>query len=189
MGHGNGRGEAGGRGQGQGQGRGRGDTGAMAGVICFIIVVALLVLAFIGLCIAKAVMGKEYFNDCPKQYLIPVYLIVSGSVPLLMGGLLKRDDGEINVFNIIGAIGFLFQFAWLICGSVWVFGIYSDVMDGCGGAKDCCNPSLMKFAFAVTIVDWVFLGLIVVVVCFLFGVIMCCVSDEEEESTGTELKE
>lgn len=69
-----------------------------------------------------------HIDDCPVEDLIPVYLIVSGSAPMLMGGLARlkkkdEDDTEItnlkeriNIFTIIGFLGFLFTFAWLICG-------------------------------------------------------------------------
>ncbi|XP_045179484.2 transmembrane protein 272-like [Mercenaria mercenaria] len=182
MGHGDGSGEAGG--QGQGHGHGRGDKGFLAGACCIIIIVVLLVLSIFGLNIAKIVMGAAYVNDCPVEKLIPIYLIVSGCSSVLMGGLSnlkKKDDdieedgikGKCNVLTIIGTIGLLFNFVWLICGSVWVFGNYSDVIDGCGVSNDCCDTSLIKFALAVTIIDWIFIGLILVAICCLCGAICC----------------
>lgn len=51
-----------------------------------------------------------------------------------------------------------------LSGSVWVFGNYSDIIDGCGGSVDCCNTSLAKFALAVVIIDWVFITLLIFVV-------------------------
>ncbi|XP_060591393.1 transmembrane protein 272-like isoform X2 [Ruditapes philippinarum] len=174
-----------GRGEGHGKGQGQGDTGIIVGTCCLIIVVVILVLALFGLNIAKIVMGAVYIDDCPIQKLIPIYLIVGGVAPVFMGGLSslkKKNDDPVaeedlkekcNLLTVIGLIGALFNFAWLICGSVWVFGNYSDVMDGCGGSSDCCDASLMKFALAVTIIDWIFYALILVAVCCVCGVICC----------------
>lgn len=54
-----------------------------------------------------------------------------------------------------------------------MFGNYSDVIDGCGGSNDCCDKSLIKFALAVIIIDWTFLGLLIVVICCVCGALCC----------------
>lgn len=177
MGQGDGSGEVEGKDQGQAA---EGDGKVIFVCFCCVfIVVIVLVLALTGLEIAKIVMGAEHIDDCPIEDLVPVYLIVSGCAPFLMASLTnlrqKNEDetGEtnlkdhINIYTVLNFIGFLFTFAWLICGSVWVFGNYSDVMDGCGGSNDCCDESLMKFALAVVIIDWIFLGLLIIVICLL----------------------
>ena len=80
--------------------------------------------------VSRLISGAIYVHDCPIEKLIPIYLIVGGCSPVLLGGLStfkKKGDEEdpfesdgkkkLNlVLRIIGAIGFLFNFAWLICG-------------------------------------------------------------------------
>ena len=74
--------------------------------------------------------GAIYINDCPQERLIPIYLIVAGCTAFFTSGLgqLKPKQGEdgeteqkpvkerFNIVSMIGAIGALFTFAWLICG-------------------------------------------------------------------------
>jgi len=58
-----------------------------------------------------------------------------------------------------------------VAGSVWVFGNYADVMNDCPGSTSCCNHDLIKFAIAVTIIDWIiYVLLILLIVC-----VVCCV--------------
>ncbi|KAL4217348.1 hypothetical protein ACF0H5_023799 [Mactra antiquata] len=149
----------------------------------------------LGMNIAKIVMGAVHMNNCPYEKLIPIYLVVAGSTSMMLGGLhnlkKKGDEDErnlkerCNVFSIIGVIGFFFTFAWLICGSVWVFGNYSDIIDGCGGSNDCCNESLIKFALAAVILDWIFIGLLILIIlvaiCVACGLICCTVCKKPTE--------
>jgi len=72
-----------------------------------------------------------------------------------------------------------------ITGSVWVFGNYDEAMDGCGGSSDCCDKQLMKFALGVIILDWVFIGIIVVVGVCVCCCVCCCVACAKRNDEGT----
>lgn len=150
-----------------------------AGLCCCVVVV---VLFLFGIGIAKIVMGAVHIHDCSIQHLIPVYLIVSGVAPILLGGFGRQgeDDGQGGRGNnmcgtICGVIGFLFNLIWLICGSVWVYPNHAKVMaDGfvaCTSNRttNCtvgdCNISLLKFAFGMVTFDWILMGLWVVLLC------------------------
>ncbi|XP_045200489.1 uncharacterized protein LOC123554421 [Mercenaria mercenaria] len=143
-----------------------------AAACCCLVIIIVIGLA--GLGIAKIVMGAVYLHDCSIEDLIPVWLIVSGCAPILFGGFGKQNnedsgDGNNLCGTICGVIGFLFNLAWLICGSVWVYPNYGkvtaddftpctgNVTTGC--TQGDCNKSLITFAFAMATLDWIFMGL------------------------------
>lgn len=68
-----------------------------------------------------------------------------------------------------GAIIDLFLFAWLICGSVWVYRIYGTVNYEDTADARYCKKVLYKFAFGVITATWSLVGLF-----FVFGCCMCC---------------
>ncbi|XP_060608062.1 uncharacterized protein LOC132760163 [Ruditapes philippinarum] len=151
-----------------------------AACCCFIV---LIVIALAGLGIAKIVMGAIHLDDCSIEKLIPIWLIVSGCAPILFGGMGKQsgeDGGDTNPCAIVcGVIGFLFNLAWLICGSVWVYPNYNtvtaddyvqctaNITTGC--TEGNCDKNLITFAFAMATLDWIFMGLWIV----LIGFIIC----------------
>jgi hypothetical protein len=67
-------------------------------------------------------VGAVHLHDCSIEYLIPIWLIVSGCAPILFGGMGKQsndEDGDSNICaQVCGAIGFLFNLSWLICGKM-----------------------------------------------------------------------
>lgn len=148
-------------------------------------VIFLLVLALLGYGIAKIVMGSVYIHDCPLEQMIPIYLIVSGLAPLLFGGCRRKEEGqETSLGSVVCSIvGLLFNIAWLICGSVWVythFGKLNDVdFTRCEGnvttgcLDEICDKDLITFAFASITIDWVFMGL--GIAGFAYGIRhLCC---------------
>jgi len=106
----------------------------VAGKICCGIFCGLIGMA---LPVAEIVIGALYLNDCPAQYLLPIYLIVSGVFGLLSGSSSggqrfsrnKDDDeeeesGKAKFMKCVGCFGNcvgMFVFAWFICGNVWTF--------------------------------------------------------------------
>ncbi|XP_060608064.1 uncharacterized protein LOC132760164 [Ruditapes philippinarum] len=141
---------------------------------CLITVIA-IGLGALG--IAKIVMGAIHLHDCTIEDLIPIWLIVSGCAPVLFSCFRGQNNaaGE-NSFDlagaICGAIAFLFNLAWLICGSVWVypnFGtIIADDFMPCTPkvTSNCtqgnCDKSLITFAFAMVTVDWVLMCILII---------------------------
>ncbi|XP_045212511.2 uncharacterized protein LOC123563656 [Mercenaria mercenaria] len=144
--------------------------------------IAFFILASFGYGVAKIVMGSVHFNDCKIETLIPVYLIVSGVSPVLFTGFCCKDNDDgssCGPGTVCGIIGFLFNLSWLICGSVWVCPNYkslvTDEFRQCteNVTIDCleevCNRSLITFAFATVIIDWMFMS---VWICFMLY--LCC---------------
>lgn len=145
---------------------------AVCGAAAFCCIVVIVIIGLIGLGIAKIVIGAIYLHDCSIEKMIPIFLIVSALAPILFGGLGRQnnDDEGVGGATICGVIGFLFNLAWLIAGSVWVYGTWgkmkSDNYHPCppvNATANCtpgtCNNTLLTFSFAIVTIDWVCTGL------------------------------
>ncbi|KAH3786435.1 uncharacterized protein LOC127841674 isoform X1 [Dreissena polymorpha] len=153
----------------------RGNGGAEGCAICGAVMICcglvIVVLLGLGLGIAKIVMGAVHLHDCPLEHMIPIWLIVSGVAPVFFGCSGRRnndDSGEKSgggCAMILGIIGLLFNMAWLICGSVWIYPNFGkmkaddfipcteNITTGC--TKDCHQP-LLNFSVAMVTIDWMF---------------------------------
>ncbi|XP_065176699.1 transmembrane protein 272-like isoform X2 [Sycon ciliatum] len=141
-------------------------------VLCSSIACTIVSCIMLGLPIAMIVIGAIYKNDCEAQRFIPIYLIVAGSFGVVRAlccakkGLSKDDDedsGADGNAKDCGGIIDIFLFAWLICGSVWVYKIYSQVQHDNSDALYYCQATVYKFAFGVITASW-----------SLFGLVLCC---------------
>jgi len=119
--------------------------------------------------VSAIVIGSYHFYDCPKERMIPIYLIVFGVAGLLKNliSLVKKlkahivgdDDAtrdstkETSCDNIIT----LFIVAWFIAGNVWIYRIYMPTSDE-------CESHLYLYAFWLTTAVYI-----------LFGLLVCCI--------------
>ncbi|XP_045200409.2 transmembrane protein 272-like isoform X2 [Mercenaria mercenaria] len=156
----------------------------LCGAMSFCCLIVILMLALLAYGIAKIVMGSVYLHDCSIERFIPIYLIVSGVAPIVFGGFGRRDDDEPNLSgNFCGVLGILFNVAWLICGSVWVYPNYGKLNDvdftTCSSNKttecldEICDKDLMKFAISAVTIDWVFIGFWIVVIGYQLRKLTC----------------
>ncbi|XP_067944577.1 transmembrane protein 272-like [Watersipora subatra] len=113
----------------------------MSGAIGLCICGIFCSLLSIALPVTEIVIGSLYLGQCSAQYLLPIYLIVSGVFGVATGscGSVQRianrnnkqtEDSESGeqksgtkskASGGFSSIFGLFTFAWLICGSVWAF--------------------------------------------------------------------
>ncbi|XP_075764068.1 transmembrane protein 272-like [Pelodiscus sinensis] len=142
------------------------------------------VLSFLGkvvfsaLPIASIVIGAMYLGQCPRQALLPYYLLVGGSALLLLLLLtcLPCGDGTESAQLSPGARGWravflLFLFAWFIAGNVWVYSIY-PLQHGNPGQPDFCARLLYLFAFWVTTLVYIGLGAALLVALCIVGCLL-----------------
>ncbi|KAJ1084780.1 hypothetical protein NDU88_004926 [Pleurodeles waltl] len=128
--------------------------------------------------IANISVGSVYLNDCRAQYLIPYYLIVSGvtSLLLLISSVLPCGNREqpsilITAFQVVfGA----FQLAFFVAGNVWVYSIYAPNYTD-PAASNYCHKGLYLYAFWITTLVYIFLGLILAIGCCMV-LCFCCMS-------------
>ncbi|CAF1521104.1 unnamed protein product [Adineta steineri] len=139
-------------------------------------------LVFVGIHLKFAI---QYLGQCPIQPMINIYMIVHASVDLLLillniiavintrciyGG--TEHDNNISLarrlmlFTIIFTlIVTLFNFAWLIAGSVWVFGAKSNGIQGDSPTLSTyCQSDFYKAAVVLLIVNYAIHGLIILLV-------------------------
>ena len=121
--------------------------------------------------------GIQYLDQCTIQPMINIYMIVQASAALflillaMIGMIVVRciySDSEKTNHKIIGQslilivvilslIVGLFSFAWLVAGSVWVFGAKSNGVQGSDPTITAtyCQSDLYRAAFALIIINYV----------------------------------
>ncbi|XP_072255496.1 transmembrane protein 272-like [Pyxicephalus adspersus] len=122
-----------------------------------------------GINVANIVLGAIYFHDCPGQYLIPYYLIISGAAGILFLCLtcLPCGDGReppTTSLPTLCAQGLmiLFMFAFFITGNVWIYSLYNEPWDSPTDPKRC-NRVLFLYAFWITNVSYMFIAILILV--------------------------
>ncbi|XP_030855977.1 transmembrane protein 272-like [Strongylocentrotus purpuratus] len=140
-------------------------------------IVSLLMAVSLVILIAMIAIGAVYFDNCPAQNLIPIYLIIMGAASIVktlinLKGRAQRsrlpseeqaDFKPNKVERIISLLIGVFIFGFFIAGNVWICGIFRpNTTDN--SATDYCHPTLYYFAFW-----WNNVCYIIGIVCFF-----CC---------------
>ncbi|CAF0752527.1 unnamed protein product [Adineta steineri] len=136
--------------------------------------------------------GVQYFSECPIQPMIPIYMIVHASVQLGINllaiialvnvrcnfppGVEKYKKLAVIILVIILVstfVLFLFSFAWLITGSVWVFGAKANGVQGDNpnATNTYCQSDLYKSAFVLLIINYV---IHIVIISLIIFKRFCC---------------
>ncbi|XP_073461301.1 uncharacterized protein [Aquarana catesbeiana] len=132
---------------------------AVNGVLQVIQYAFFLIWTAIG--VAFIVVGAKNLNTCPAQPYIPIFMIVAGAFNFASWIILPVRCISYTLEKILAIIVFLFVFAWLITGSVWVFGIYRPT-------NLQCNTSMYLFVFSILIIQWIIIGFAVI------GAVLSC---------------
>ncbi|XP_064481808.1 uncharacterized protein LOC135394773 [Ornithodoros turicata] len=84
----------------------------------------LLALVLVAVSLSMIIIGSLYFNECPAQKNIPIYLVVAGVVLLLvfLSPCCHSESWESCYICFLG-LACLFLMAWSIAGAVWVFNV------------------------------------------------------------------
>ena len=71
-------------------------------------------------------------SKCPSREMIPVYIIISGCLPVLLSALrqpydsgheTEKDKWSMKVSLIIAIIGVMVNLAWLVAGMLFFFSL------------------------------------------------------------------
>ena len=113
-------------------------------------------------------VGAICFEDCPREPLVPVWLIVAGCLYLVttLTDLIicfKKDYDRPLAVRIWDHSIVVAMLAWLVAGSVWVY-----EMDEEGGY---CNPLVYYLSHVLITISYVFI-VIVTTLLFLIGAVV-----------------
>ena len=130
--------------------------------------------------------GCVYINRCQGQPIIPIWLIVFGSVSLVQTAIniVKRffknnGDEERNyvytAWNCFETCLSFFLLIWIILGSYWVFGYY-NLWQLCNIAENAnpicsCHPVVFWFSYVTLVVIYVMSCILCSTFCFAFLII------------------
>ncbi|KAH3877435.1 uncharacterized protein LOC127871733 isoform X2 [Dreissena polymorpha] len=80
----------------------------------------------LGFSIAKVIFGAEFITKCPISDIVPVYIVVSGCLPVLLSSLKEPYDNagdsrkcDSRIKMSIAGFAIAANLAWLISGTVW----------------------------------------------------------------------
>jgi len=132
----------------------------------------------IALPVACIVIGVKYKNDCPRQRLIPIYLIVMGAFGTVrhflgMHSQCKRrnqqNDGdssdEANKKTFLERLIDCFLVAWFIAGNVWIYSIYEPSYNKFTDPLDYCDETLYLFSFWLMTASYICIALLCCCMC------------------------
>jgi len=129
--------------------------------------------------VAMIVIGSVYFNDCPAEPYIPIFLIVGGAFSVfkyLIGVLSRvrrvetRSEQDPPPTHPAQSLITFFLCGWFITGCVWVYRIYwpkSEPDPNSTGmlSQDYCNSVVYVFSFWLITTAYIFLGLFTSCIC------------------------
>ncbi|ELT88754.1 hypothetical protein CAPTEDRAFT_219980 [Capitella teleta] len=135
--------------------------------------------------IANIFIGVMFVYECPRQYMIPIYLAVAGCV-VLIRGLLSMTELYFKptpetpdeapprrmVFKIFDLINGIFLLCWFIAGNFWIFGIYRDHQERDPNQQSFCAGVLYKYAFWSTMAAYI-IALLAILICVLVAAVAC----------------
>lgn len=124
--------------------------------------------------VCMIVIGSMYYNDCPAEPYIPLFLIVGGSFSVFkyLIGVKQRirrgdtDSQEPPPAHPAQSLITCFLCCWFISGCVWVYRIYKPTMNELHrDSVDYCNRTVYVFAFWLITTAYIFLGLFTSCIC------------------------
>jgi len=115
------------------------------------------------------VIGCSNVSACPIEPRIPIYLVVSGTINLasilftIVASFLhikEKDDNIIGFFYVtfsalIIIIFQLFNFIWLLLGTVWLFSVFSQVEYENMNEKNYCQGHLYQYTLVSIILQYI----------------------------------
>lgn len=121
--------------------------------------------------VTSVVLGILYLESCPRQYMIPVYLIVSGGMYLLFLGCScflnvcwsENDQGYKYRWGC-RSFPLLLQLVWFIAGNVWIYSIFQPDYEDTS-SKNYCHKVLYLYAFWTTTIVYILIGLMLLIGC------------------------
>ncbi|XP_041482731.1 transmembrane protein 272-like [Lytechinus variegatus] len=161
--------------------------GSVARILLSTFIVTLFMAMMLAIPITMIVIGSIYIDDCPVEYLIPIYLITMGAAYIVKSlidlkgrfqksRLPKEEQADFKPNKVESGLSHLlgtFCFAFFIAGNVWIYSNYKPNTSD-SSSDDYCHPTLYYFAFWVTTVCYIIAGLFCFCGCCIGCMASCC---------------
>ncbi|CAH1778449.1 unnamed protein product [Owenia fusiformis] len=147
-----------------------------AGIVCGTLGCTICVGLVLAIPISMIVMGSVHLHNCPRERMIPIYLIVAGVFGIIknlsnFGQRIKNrkegNDEENAKTNPFDGILNCFLFAWFIAGNVWIYRTYRSYNCELPRVDAVyCDCTLYLYAFWITTATYILIALSCCCVCF-----------------------
>ncbi|XP_045173566.2 uncharacterized protein LOC123535088 [Mercenaria mercenaria] len=123
---------------------------------CFLFLVLVLC---VGFSVTKIIVGSEYVSKCPSKEMIPVYIIVSGCLPVLLsvlrqpydsGPASEKERWSMKITLVTTVVGVMVNLAWLVAGTYLVVTTWSGNICNIPTPKGAGTSALPKFTTTPT---------------------------------------
>ncbi|KAL2079626.1 hypothetical protein ACEWY4_025370 [Coilia grayii] len=101
-------------------------------------------------------LGAMHLHDCPKEPMVPIYVIVGSSFFLFLQLIALCGCGTLCLIPVL--LVFIFLFIWLITGSVFVYRAFKPNFES-KRSPEYCEKILYDAAFWCTNLAWVAMAL------------------------------
>lgn len=125
-------------------------------------------LLYLPIAICQLIIGFVYIDKCPVQYLIDVWMIVSGVFGILLVILgvfihIKvRKSSNPQIFIACFLLIFLFIVVWFFAGQVFVFEVKTYVEFFDPTLPEYCHGVLYRAAYIIIFIDYLILLLAII---------------------------
>ena len=125
---------------------------------------------FLVLDVVMLVFGIINKDKCPVDDRIPIFLIVAGATGIaskILPFINRKLD--LTILTILISLLYIFEFVWMIVGSVWIYRIYEP--NYVEVFSNYCNKTAYLLGFWILTIRWVAMGIMI-----LLSVLYCCCS-------------
>lgn len=122
---------------------------------------------YLPIVIFQLIIGLIYVNQCPVQYLIDVWMIISGIFGIILIAIgifihvkLRQNSSPSLILRILVPcflLLFLFIIAWFFAGQVFVFEVKTYVAFFDSTLPEYCHGTLYRSAYVLIFIDYLIL--------------------------------
>ncbi|XP_059174043.1 uncharacterized protein LOC131954407 isoform X2 [Physella acuta] len=144
--------------------------------LCFLSVASAVLLIVAAYLLSKVVFGILYIESCDADHFIPIYLVISGALPLIVIALIilliylkyKQDNSDegVSSVHLTAFVYFFIHLVLQLAGSVCVIRTRNHLNSK--GSVDC-DETLVTFSFGVVIFE-----LVISCLMFIIAVLSIC---------------
>lgn len=123
--------------------------------------------------------GAAYFNECPAQKNLPIFLIVGGITTIIktiidiLFRFKKGFEKERKRFTVPFIILQIFLFAWFVIGCIWIYQMFQPVYDD-KFHPEYCNRTLYLFSFWTINSIFIVVCVYICFICLFTSILLMC---------------